>query len=110
MPPIDECQEEAILIQLCQEAVTSLDNLLAAAPRERHQIVDRSEHAIVRLRDCLIERCRQETTGGEASALRSALDQVNIAVSLITGVEYPGTGLQEKPMVQARDILKALDF
>ncbi len=110
MPQSTECQEEAILTQLCQEAVQALDDLLATPPRERHQIVDHSEHAIVRLRDCLIERCRQETTGGQASALRSALDQVNIAVSLITGVEYPGTGMQEKPMLQARNILKALHF
>ncbi len=110
MPPPNECQEEAILIQLCQEAVQALDDLLSSPPRERRQIVDDSARAIVRLRDCLIERCRRETTGSEAPALRSALDQVNIAVSLITGVEYPGTGMQEKPMLQARDIIKALHF
>ncbi len=110
MPQSTECQGVDTLTQLRQEALQILDDLLATPPRERHQIIDHSEHAIVRLRDCLIESCRQETAGSEASALRSALDQVNIAVSLITGVEYPGTGMQEKPMVQARDILKALHF
>ncbi len=111
MSQIAECQEEQALRQLNQQAIQAIQKVLDTPPRERNQVVDFGEHAIVRLRDCLIQRSRQEAEDGPTKAgLRAALDQVNVALSLITGVEYPGAGIQEKPMQEALEVLKGLDF
>ncbi len=110
MSPTPAPEEKDILLQLCQEAMDAIQAVLEAPPRDRHQIVDDSERALVRLRDRLIRRYRQEEDAQVKSGLRSALDQVNIAVSLITGVEYPGAGIQEKTIEQAQDVLKGMDL
>ncbi len=109
------CQEDQTLQQLTQQAVQAIQKVLDTPPRERNQVVDFGERAIVRLRDCLILRCRQEEAeptlaGPTLARLRAALDQANVALSLITGVEYPGAGIQEKPMQEAMEVLKALNF
>ncbi len=77
-------------------------------PRERGQVIDFGERATVQLRDCLIEHYRSSEDAPERANIRYALEQANIALSLLTGVEYPGAGIQEKPMQEARDLLKAL--
>ena len=102
--------EKVTLVNLHASAIQATEKALNTAPGERNTVVDGSERAVVRLRDALIEQFRQEQDGQRKAGLRNALDQVNIAVSLITGVEFPGAGIQEKPIRQAEDILKALDF
>jgi hypothetical protein len=90
------------------EAVTMLDEVLGVTPRDRYEEVDVAERAIVHLRNGLIERLRREEDVDQVIRLHRALDQTNIAISLITGVEYPGAGIQETSLQQARDVLQKL--
>jgi hypothetical protein len=91
-----------------QQAVAELERALRLPPRELGEEVDEAERTVVRLRDCLIDRLRQDSATAEAPRWRAALDRVNAALSLIVGVEYPAAGLQRKSLEQARDTLKAV--
>jgi hypothetical protein len=79
---------------------------LQKPPVELKSEVDDAERAVVRLRDELIERWRsepQEPTG-------RALEQVNVALSLIVGLEYPMGGIERKLLEDAHHALQsALD-
>jgi hypothetical protein len=101
-------QPESSFTDQCQEALTSLNRVLEILPQWRFQEVDMAERAIVRLRDSLIDRLRGENAPAETGRLRAALDRVNVALSLVTGIEYPAAGIQEMPLKQARDVLKDL--
>ena len=70
----------------CKEAVASLDRLLEASPYPRFQELDVAERAIVRLRDGLIERLRQDSASAETPRLRSLLARANIAISMVVGL------------------------
>ncbi len=102
------CGEQGELVRRCREAIETIEVVLNKPPRERGQVIDFGERATVRLRDCLIEQYRQSEDAPERANIRYALEQANIALSLLTGVEYPGAGIQEKPMQEARGILQAL--
>lgn len=97
--------EKNALDNLHASAVQAIENVLNTPPEKRYEVVDRGERALVRLRDALIEQSRQEQDGQRKTALCAALDQVNTAVSLMMGVEYPGSGIQEKPIRQAWEII-----
>ncbi|MEJ2557989.1 MAG: hypothetical protein P8186_17550 [Anaerolineae bacterium] len=101
-------QPDSPFAEQCQEALTSLERVLEILPQWRFQEVDMAERAIVRLRDSLIDRMRGESAPAETGRLRAALDRVNVALSLVTGIEYPAAGIQEVPLKQARDVLKDL--
>ncbi len=60
---------------------------------------------MVDLRDRLIERVRREQSNQE---LRHYLNQTNLALSLIFGLEYPVTGFQRNKIDQAVAVLKPL--
>jgi hypothetical protein len=90
----------------CKEAVASLDRLLEASPYPRFQELDVAERAIVRLRDGLIERLRQEDASDEAPRLRALLERANIAISAVVGIEYPAAGVRRQLLEMARDALK----
>ncbi len=90
----------------CIEAVALLDRLLEASPYPRFQELDVAERAIVRLRDGLIERLRQEDAASEAPRLRGLLDRANIAISAVVGMEYPAAGIRRQLLEMARDALK----
>jgi hypothetical protein len=107
MPKTGEKAEDALSASRA-EAVALLEEVLGVIPRNRYEEVDRAERAIVRLRDGLIERLRREEDVGQVTRLHKALDQANIAISLITGVEYPGAGIQEESLQQAREVLQRL--
>ncbi len=90
------------------EALTLLDEVLGVTPRDRYEEVDMAERAIVHLRDSLIDRLRREEDLAQVTRLHQALDRTNVAISLITGVEYPGAGIQEESLKQAREVLQRL--
>jgi len=83
-----------------------LEQALGEVPNVCCESVDVAERAIVRVRDCLIERLREQGNAPEAARWRLILDQVNVALSLLAGVEYPAAGIQQQPLHQARDLLK----
>jgi hypothetical protein len=89
--------------RLCDEAIRLLGDALDKPPAELKAEVDVVERAIVGLRDVLIDRLRQAPT----DPVRSGLDRVNVALSLVVGLEYPMGGLDRNMLKQARSILDA---
>jgi hypothetical protein len=102
-----ESQAQGSFKEQGQEALDSLDQLLEMLPHLRFQEVDITERAIVRLRDNLISRLREDSAPEEAARLQAALTRVNVAVSLVAGVEYPGAGIQERLLEGAHEALEA---
>ncbi len=107
--PNPNCGDEDTLRRLCMEALQNMETVLAAKGRERYQVVDYGERALSQLRDCLIMELRKGE-GPQSARLRTLLNQVNTALSLVVGVEYPGAGIQEKLLAQARDIVQSLSL
>ena len=88
---------------LCAEAIRLLGDVLDKPPAELKAEVDVVERAIVALRDALIDRRRQTPT----DTVRSGLDHVNVALSLVVGQEYPMGGVDRDLLKQARSALEA---
>jgi hypothetical protein len=93
--------------EICSRAVAVLDGLLGQPAASRLSDIDRAERLTVCLRNSLIERLRAGDAAQKAR-VHPALTQVNMAVSLLVGVEYPAAGVQEKPLKEARDTLQDL--
>ena len=99
--------DEKALLSLCDESVAALERALRLRPEEVGKQVDVAERVVVRLRDNLIARMRQDDdSSGQRERWRTALDHVNAALSLIVGVEYPSGGIQTGLLEQACDTLK----
>jgi hypothetical protein len=88
--------------QLRDDALRLLQDALQKPPTELKAELDDAERAVVALRDLLIDRLRQAPT----DAVRAALDQVNVCLSLVVGLEYPMGGLQRQMLDQARAALE----
>lgn len=88
----------------CRDAIAAIDRALQKEPQDMGTDVNLAQQAIIRLRDTLITRLRQQ----EASAELEELKQVNVALSLIASVEYPGNGIQPDPLTTVRAILQKL--
>lgn len=99
------------LVELYQEAIELIERAKQVQPRHLSEDVDAAERAVVRLRDELIERLRSERAPDTAARTRAALNNVNMALSLIVGVEYPAAGIQRTLLEQAgaalRDLLES---
>ena len=87
----------------CREAIRLLDEALEKPPAELKAEVDVAERAVAALRDELIERGR----AAPDASIRAALDHVNVALSLVVGLEYPMGGLQREMLIQARSALQS---
>lgn len=87
---------------LRREAIRLLAEAIDTPPMELKAEVDRVERAVVALRDTLIDTLRS-TPGAD---VRRALDRVNVALSLVVGLEYPMGGLQSKLLEDARTVLQ----
>ncbi len=94
------------LADLCRAAVRELDEGCALPPFNLGEEVDAAERAVVRVRDGLIVRLRAGGDRGDVRRWRQALRHVNMALSLIVGVEYPSIGIRRKPLEQASATLK----
>lgn len=109
MKPVtsENSSEQRSLGDLCRQAIGYLDRTYELPPEELERNVDRAETAVVKLRDGLIEGLRDEATEGsqEQARRRPALDQVNISLSLITGVAYPSSRIHRNYIEDARQIL-----
>ncbi len=97
----------ASLTELRERALTALGGSLGRPPLALQE-VDSAERAVVRLRDALIVCLRRDADTVEAAAWRTALQQVNAALSLVVAVEYPVAGEQRKLVEQAHAALEAL--
>ena len=104
----DQSRPAGSLGDLRRTVVDELEQALSLPPLDLGQEVDQAERRIVRLRDALIEALRAQSSSPDAPRWRTALEQVNAALSLVAGVEYPAAGIQRKLLEQARDSLRRL--
>ncbi|HEU0169189.1 MAG TPA: hypothetical protein VFS62_15540, partial [Chloroflexota bacterium] len=70
-------------------------------------VTDAALHKTVELRDGLIEHLRSPLSDPEATDWRHALDTVNVALSEMASVEYPGA-LNREHLDDARKLLEQL--
>ena len=87
---------------LCREALRHLQAALDQPPTALAAEVDLAECAIAAVRDALIDRWRAHPS----AQVRAALDQTNVALSLVVGLEYPSGGLQRPLLEQAQSTLQ----
>jgi hypothetical protein len=101
-PSPPESAEARAPADLCRQALQSLQAALDQPPTALKAEVDVAECAIAALRDALIDRWRAHP----AAQVRAALDQTNVALSLVVGLEYPVGGLQRPLIEQAESTLQ----
>jgi hypothetical protein len=89
---------------LCDQAIRLMEDALRKPPAELKAEVDVVERAVVMLRNSLIARRRESPS----EQVEARLEQVNVALSLIVGLEYPIGGLQRPMLEQAQSVLQAV--
>jgi hypothetical protein len=92
----------------CQQAIHHLDQALDAAPPEVITKVREAQRAMVGLRDQAIDQLRSHPPSTAATHAGTRLDQINMALSCLAGVEYPSGGSHHKLLKQARRALQDL--
>lgn len=97
------------LTEICQKAITALDEGLRASPESQAEPIARAERAINQLRDELIERLRRNSAEKDPAPWRGNLDEVNISLSLVAGVEFPAGAIHQKKLKQARKMLRKVE-
>jgi HPt (histidine-containing phosphotransfer) domain-containing protein len=88
---------------LREQALRQMDEALEKPPAELKAELDVVERTVAALRDELISQLRTSPD----SRTREELDQVNAALSLIVGLEYPVGGIQREMLKQARSALRS---
>ncbi len=95
------------LQSLCRKAKTELESAVEMKPTELVKQVDLAEISVVRLRDALIERLRRADPPEEAMDWHRVLDRVNVVLSMICGVEFPGLkGIERSTIGEASKLLE----
>ncbi|HEX3727577.1 MAG TPA: hypothetical protein VHV08_15090 [Pirellulales bacterium] len=97
-------QASSHLQELVAEAIDHLDASLREGSDSIEEDLGIAQVLTIRLRDRLIERARK-SRGEGAAAMRRLLNETNVALSLIAGVEYPIKGFRQKLIEQARAVL-----
>ena len=88
---------------ICREAMSLLEQDMELPSGELENKLGDAERVLVRLRDELIGHTRRE---GSNSVWRSALEQVNTAISLVVAVEFPAAGVHAEYLKGAREVLR----
>ncbi len=101
-------QDELWLSSQCREAIAHLEQAYMAPPLQLTRDASAAGRIVVKLRDRMVEQLRQDGNGAETEKKKKALDRLNIALTLIVGVEYPSVGVRRKPIEQARDLLESI--
>jgi hypothetical protein len=101
-------QQITTLTELCQHAIDLLQTSLKQKPSELKEEVDQAERTVVQLRNRLIDMLRQDSTSTDAQQRRSALNDINAALSLIVGTEYSVGGIHRNHLEQAQRLLEPL--
>ena len=83
----------------CEEIIRRLERAVNEPAVQLSEEVDEAERALTRVRDRLIE------AGRRGRPWRSALARLNVALSLVIGVEYPLGGLHRNSLRQACDVI-----
>lgn len=101
------CDENRFIFDLTREILGLINDAIDIPPVQLKNEVDVVENRLVDLRDELIDRLRAEM-GNAPDSLRSVLDHVNMALSLIVSIEYPAGGIHREALEETRDVLKSL--
>jgi hypothetical protein len=88
---------------LCDEALRLVSHALDTPPASLKAEVNVAQRAMIALRDALIDRVRR----APSEPLRAALERVNVAISLVVGLENPLGELDRDLLKQARSALAA---
>lgn len=91
----------------CREAITLLAEAGPLPTPQMIDLTDAAERKVIQARDSMIERLRSQPESPEAHLWRTALGQVNGALSELVSVEYPGA-LNRDHLELASAVLKAL--
>lgn len=97
----------SILAARCRTIADHLDAAHDLAPAPLRAEIARRERDLTQVRDGLIARLRAAPPGDTARA-RAALNGVNIALSLLFGVEYPSGSLERELLIQASATLRGV--
>lgn len=93
---------------ICSRAIACLHQAFDLPPERLKSKVDQAENLVVKLRNAMIDRLRAEQDGGRSlrpSRWRAPLDQVNMCLSLIAGVAYPGSKIHHNYVEDACRVL-----
>ncbi len=90
--------------EIIKAVIAKLDYIKALPVDELETGLDEVQLKIVDLRDRTIEKLRRQENPDQ----RRLLQQLNLALSLIFGLEYPVTGFQRNKIQQTRDVLQRL--
>jgi hypothetical protein len=101
-----KCDSRSIA-ELCRKSIQLLEQGLGRPPAELQLDVDKVENLVAKVRDCFIQRLRQDQSSRN-SRWRGPLDEINVAVSLIAAVEYPATGVNRVHTEQALKIIERI--
>ena len=94
---------------LRDQAIDRLKEAYDLPPARLTYQVDLAEKAVVQLRDILIERFRDIQKPSEGKEFGKILEQVNLALSFITGIEYPAAGIRRSGIEETKKILEKLE-
>jgi hypothetical protein len=103
-PPLDD----RTLADGCREVAGWLDAASKADPMPLQQELARAERAVARLRDGLIARLRAAPPTEDTARPRAALAQINVALSLIVGGEYPVGRIERRFVGDASGVLRGV--
>jgi hypothetical protein len=96
------------LVARCRAIADRLDAATALAPSPLQMQIARRERDLSQLRDGLIARLRAAVPDDDIAHTRAALTGINIALSLVVGVEYPSGALDRTLLTQAATILRGV--
>jgi hypothetical protein len=91
----------------CRDAISLLDECGNLPTPQLMDLTDAALRKVVQARDSMIEHLRAEPLAAHAELWRAALNQVNVVLSELAGIEYPGA-LNREHISVARGILQAL--
>ncbi len=104
-PPLDD----QALADGCREVAGWLDAAREADPLTLQRELGRAERAIARLRDGLIARLRAAPSAEDTARPRTALTQINVALSLTVGGEYPVGQIERRFVSDASGVLRGIE-
>jgi hypothetical protein len=91
----------------CREAIRLLVEARDASPAQMLEVTDSALRDVVNARDGIIQRLREQPLAAEAPDWRLALDTVNVTLSELASVEFPGI-LDRQHVDQAIELLEGL--
>ncbi|HLG73466.1 MAG TPA: hypothetical protein VK009_23850 [Chloroflexota bacterium] len=93
--------------QDCRGAITLLGTSSNLPTPQMIDLVDAGMRKIIQVRDGIIAQLRDGGSDPHTQLLRTALDQVNVALSELASVQYPGA-LERQHIEAARQVIEKL--